>query len=269
MKYWIFFKKKQHLSFFSDIFNISIPTTKIEHKSIEYQAVLKLKSVLKVEKKSIPLQYFQYLIANIALFCLFIVMDKQTTRKRGIPLKGKNGRNKQKKPLAKKKAVKKRVLSPEVKLQKRVTALRNLSKKNPALKEQLKREASLAELTLQEQVAKQHLATKTAEDQLSAADKLDKLFKDLDYDPAIALIEMIKRTDLKPNEEINIHKTLLNKKYGDVKSIDIQGKIDSTITVRLQSFADATTDNMKAAHQVIDAVDADYEEFEELEVKDA
>jgi hypothetical protein len=187
---------------------------------------------------------------------------KKPAKKR-LPLKGKRGRIKKKPP------VKKKPLSPEVKLQKRVTALRNLSKNNPSLKAKLDAQKSLAELTLAEQVAKQQLATKTAEEQVTGAERLDALFKEMGYDPAQALIDMIKRTDLKPSEEINIHKTLLNKKYGDIKSVDIQGKIDSTVTVRIQSFADATVDHMKKAHEIIDVNDEDYAEFEVEDSEDA
>jgi len=197
-------------------------------------------------------------------------MDEPVKRKRGTPLKGKNGRNKQKKPLppVKKKARKKRkALDPEVKLRMKATALRNLGLANPTLEAKAKREEKLKALSVQEQIAKKEASIAESKTIAEMRGEVERLCKKHDYSPLEELIISAKTGDIKPQEKISIDKYLGNKMVPDVKAVDIQADMNMNVRVVLQSFADATTEAMKQAHRVVDQVltDEDYAEFEEVE----
>jgi len=180
-----------------------------------------------------------------------ILKDAAKERSKKAPAKKKKAR-KRKKP----------TLTLEQRKERAATLERNkLSNRHHANKAAKKR-TEINKLSLAEQVAKQQLATKVAE---SVADSqpIAEILKEQNYDPVKQLIALAQHPEAKIADKISINKAFINKIHGDVKSIDIQGKIDSTVNIQIQSFADATEVAMKAIHeQAVELSDEDYEEFE-------
>lgn len=86
-----------------------------------------------------------------------------------------------------------------------------------------------------------------------------------DYDPLTELISIAKnhKTDKKLRADLN--KYLVDKLVPNLRSLDVQKKTKMSVTVKVQSFRDASQKELKQLAKIEEFKDADYAEFEEIE----
>ena len=213
------------------------------------------------------------LTLSILSILLIFMTDTPTDppkRKRGKSIAGKKRGAKKdlppppaKKKAAKKKAKKKLKLTDAERARRRLQMLKLKQSQDPALMRKAEREKHLAELSLKEQISKKE-ASIAKNDLAARGAEVMAALKEHDYSPLNEMIMAAKSGDLKPNEKLSIDKYLADKLYPSLKAIDMQADMNMNVSVTVQSFADATINDMKKVHnQVIDLKDEDYEEFED------
>lgn len=82
------------------------------------------------------------------------------------------------------------------------------------------------------------------------------------HNPLSELFRIAKQRKTPQKEKIEINKFLTTHLVPKMKAVDTQSRIKASVTVKVQSFKQAS---QKALKQVDQFVDADYEEFEESE----